>query len=128
MSIIGVVGRNSKKVKALNFSIHIILLLGSITMIYPFLMMVSASFKSSVDSKSFSIYPKYFFEEDMLLKKYTEARMNEESHIFIEQYKNNFIAFEYLSIPRDPNENKYSDWRQFLNETSNQHNVYDYYK
>jgi ABC-type glycerol-3-phosphate transport system permease component len=127
MPIIGKVGRRSKKVKFLNGTIHTVLLLGAITMIYPFMMMISASFKSPVDSKKFSVYPQYFFEEEMLFKKYIEARMNEESNIFTQQYKNNFLAFEYLTNPETPNKNKHSDWMQFLSENKEKHTVYDYY-
>jgi len=125
--IIGEVGRKSKKVKVLNISIHVVLLIGSITMIYPFMMMISASFKSTVDSKKFSVYPEFFFKEDMLFKKYVESRMNEESNIFIEQYKNKFAAFEYLSVPENIMDEKYQDWLSFIEETFNDHNIFDYF-
>jgi hypothetical protein len=57
MSIIGRVGRQSFKVRALNASLHIILLLGSVTMVYPFLLMISSSFKSAVDSTRLDLVP-----------------------------------------------------------------------
>jgi len=96
-------------------------------MIYPFMMMVSASFKSDVDSKHFSLYPEYFTSSEMLLKKYVEARMNEESNLFIEQYRNKYLAFEFLKKPSKPVKQKFDDWQQFLRESSADHTVFDYY-
>jgi len=104
-----------------------VLLIGAITMIYPFMMMVSASFKSDVDSKHFSLYPEYFTSSEMLLKKYVEARMNEESNLFIEQYRNKYLAFEFLEKPSNPVKQKFDDWQQFLQERSAEHTVFDYY-
>ena len=127
MPIIGKVGRKSFKVRTLNSTIHVVLLIGAITMIYPFMMMVSASFKSDVDSKHFSLYPEYFTSSEMLLKKYVEARMNEESNLFIEQYRNKYLAFEFLEKPSNPIKQKYYDWQQFLQENSADHTVFDYY-
>ena len=127
MPIIGKVGRKSFKMRVLNSTIHLVLLIGAITMIYPFMMMVSASFKSDVDSKHFSLYPEYFTSSEMLLKKYVEARMNEESNLFIEQYRNKYLAFEFLEKPSNPVKQKFDDWQQFLQERSAEHTVFDYY-
>ncbi len=96
-------------------------------MIYPFMIMVSSSFKSHVDSKKFSIYPEFFFKEEMLFKKYVEARYNEESGLFLEQYKNRFLSFEFLEIPSTSNETKFADWQQFQKEFSQKYTVYDFY-
>ena len=49
MAIIGKVEKKSLKVRVLNISIHVLLLLGAVTMVYPLLLMVSGSFKSDVD-------------------------------------------------------------------------------
>ena len=127
MSIIGKVGRKSIKIRSLNISIHTLLLIGAITMIYPFMIMVSSSFKSHVDSKKFSVYPEFFFNEEMLFKKYAEARCNEESGLFIEQYKNRFLSFEFLEIPSKTNSRKFADWQEFQEEFSQKYSVYDFY-
>lgn len=126
MPIIGKVGRKTFKVRALNTTIHIVLLLGALTMIYPFLIMVSSSFKSNVDAKTFSLYPRFFLDEDMLFRKYVEARMNEESAIFQQQYKSRFFSVEFLSLPSSPSRIQYEDWQQFLKETANSHTLFDF--
>ncbi|MBN2788933.1 MAG: ABC transporter permease subunit [Candidatus Delongbacteria bacterium] len=126
MPIIGKVGNRSFKVKFLNTSIHTILLIGSITMIYPFLIMLSASFKSNVDSKYFDIIPKYFHDDQMLYKKYTESRFNEEVLQFTAQYKNKYFSFDYLQFPENENSTLNNDWKEFLKENEQNYDEFDY--
>ena len=68
MAIIGKVGKNSLKVKILNRSIHFILIVGALTMIYPFLLMISFSFKSNVDSTSLKLIPAFIYDDEVLYK------------------------------------------------------------
>ena len=76
MAIIGKVERKSWKVRLLNISIHIILLLGAVTMIYPLLIMISGSIKSNVDFFSFSLFPEYIYDQSLLFKKYLHTKFN----------------------------------------------------
>ncbi|MDP8269131.1 MAG: ABC transporter permease subunit [Candidatus Tenebribacter davisii] len=127
MSIIGKVGKRSVKLMTLNISIHLILLIGTLTMIYPFMIMVSSSFKSNVDAKKFSVVPQYFFDDEMLYRKYIEARMNEESNVLIQQYKNRYQGFEFLEYPQKVSNNMFEDWQEFLSENKQEHTAFDYY-
>ena len=61
MPIIGNVEKKNIKVKILGLAIHLILILGGITMIYPLLIMISGSLKSDVDFNDFSIAPEYVY-------------------------------------------------------------------
>lgn len=114
MSIIGKVGRKSLKVRLLNMNIHIVLLIGAVTMIYPFLMMMSASFKSRVDSRGMDIVPQYFYNDEVLYKKFIESRYNEQAFDFTSQYKNEFVTVEFLKFPDIPNEAMNTDWNEFI--------------
>ncbi len=127
MPIIGKVGRRSAKLLSLNISIHLILLIGTITMIYPFMVMVSSSFKSNVDAKKFSVVPQYFFNDEMLYRKFIESRMNEESNLLIQQYKNRFQGFEFLKFPEIASKKMFDDWQKFLEENIDEHTGFDYY-
>ena len=49
MPIISVVGRKQKKVRAFIALLYVLLTLGAITMVYPFVLMISTSFTSPVD-------------------------------------------------------------------------------
>ena len=127
MPIIGKVGRKSLKLRSLNISIHLLLLIGALTMIYPFMVMVSSSFKSNVDAKKFSVVPQYFFDDEMLYRKFIESRMNEESNLLIQQYKNRSQGFEFLKFPQNYSSNIFSDWQEFLLENKDEHTAFDYY-
>ncbi|MCF7920705.1 MAG: beta-galactosidase [Candidatus Cloacimonetes bacterium] len=127
MPIIGKVGRKTFKIKALNTFIHLVLLLGAMTMIYPFMIMISASFKSNVDSQSFSVYPQFFIDEKMLYRKYIEGRHNELGDRLVEQYGNRYLSFTLLQPPSAGRKIYSDDWQQFLKEQGKEHNIFDYY-
>ena len=126
MPIIGKVGRRQFRVRALNAVIHIALFVGGITMIYPFLIMVSGSFKSRVDSKVFSTYPKYFTNEEMLFRKYVETRYNEASGTLWQQYHDRYMDFEFVKEPSRPVKRRYDDFRTFLEQTKASHSDFDF--
>jgi ABC-type glycerol-3-phosphate transport system permease component len=126
MPIIGKVGRRSFKVRVLNSGIHFILIIGGITMIYPFLIMMSASFKSRVDSKYLDIIPKYFHDDQMLYKKYIESRFNEEAAVFTSQYKSRYFSVDYLNFPEAPNEQFNRDWNEFISQKADSYDEFDY--
>ena len=127
MSIIGRVGRQSFKVRALNASLHIILLLGSVTMVYPFLLMISSSFKSAVDSTRLDLVPRYVYRDGALYQKYLESRYNEESSRLMDNYPGGWIAFSEVELPSDANPTVYEDWKRFLRERGGDYGVSFYY-
>ncbi len=51
MAIISTIGRRSTRVRALIIAIYAVLMVGAVTMIYPFLIMLAGSTKSGVDVK-----------------------------------------------------------------------------
>lgn len=116
MAIIGKVGRNSKRVKLLNYSIHTVLLIGALTMIYPFLLMVSFSFKSNVDSTSLKLVPAFIYNDEALYMKYLESRYNEESSRLMDNYPGSWISFSEVTTPAQPNERLYQEWSEFIAE------------
>ena len=126
MGIIGKVGKRSFKVRALNTSIHFVLFIGGITMIYPFLIMMSASFKSRVDSNRLDLIPKYFYTEEVLFRKYVEARFNEEATVFSSQYKQKYYAVDYLEMPENISEEFISDWNGFIKENEHKYDEFDF--
>ena len=126
MPIIGNVGRKSFKVRALNITIHVVLIFGAFTMLYPFAIMVSGSFKSKVDSKVFSLYPTYFVDSNMLFRKYIEARNNENTRTLKTNYKNKFDAYDYVTPPVRPVRKRMDDWVRFCDKTKDDYTCFDY--
>ena len=74
MPIISNIGRRSTRIRIVFGLMFTVLTIGSVTMIYPFLMMLSGSFKSEADSEGLSVIPAYWFDDDILYQKYVESR------------------------------------------------------
>jgi multiple sugar transport system permease protein len=125
MSIIGKVGRRSTKVRALNLSIHLVLLLGAITMVYPFLLMISASLRSNVDSGRLSLLPQYLHNDEELFQKYLESRYNEESSRLADNHAGRWLSFAEARLPQKLHPPLLKDWQEFL--AARPQSVYDYY-
>jgi ABC-type glycerol-3-phosphate transport system permease component len=127
MSIIGKVGRRSRKLILLNSCLHIVLVLGAITMIYPFLLMISSSFKSAVDNTRLSLIPQYFHDDQALYQKYLESRYNEESSRLMDNYPGSWISFAEVQLPPDPSPVIGQHWQDFLKEHPESYSLYSYY-
>ena len=127
MSIIGKVGRKSPKVIALSAIIHLVLVIGAVTMIYPFLLMISSSFKSAVDNTRLTLIPEYFHKDEALFQKYIEARYNEESGRMTENYAGRWLSFSEVSIPASYQPALYEDWKDFIGKNRDHYGVYDFY-
>ncbi len=125
MSIIGKVARRDPKTRILNLSIHLILILGSLTMLYPFLLMLSSSIKSAVDSTRMELIPAYLYSDEALYQKYLESRYNEESSRLMDNYPGSWISFAEVSLPQDANAAIYQDWQEFIQTA--EYGVYHYY-
>jgi hypothetical protein len=70
MSIISNGGRRSWKIRLIFVCMYTILLLGSVTMVYPFMLTLSSSVTDKFDFDDFVILPKYVCSNDALMKKY----------------------------------------------------------
>jgi len=77
MAIISKVGRNTLKTRMLIFSIYAALTIGAVTMVYPFLLMMAGSTKTSVDTPEAKIIPPYLVDDNALYRKHAEGLFNE---------------------------------------------------
>ena len=92
--------------------LYTLLVVGSLSMVYPFLLMTSGSFKSRVDVQDLDIVPRFVYDESMLFRKYAEAKYSER----ILEYRDatgddarNFRAIELA----DSNATVVDDWTDF---------------
>jgi len=74
MPIITQIGRKAWRLRLLIWSIYAVLTVGSITMVYPFFMMLSLSVTSYADFKENRLVPRYFYSEDALFRKYANVK------------------------------------------------------
>lgn len=126
MPIIGNVGRRSIGVKILNVCIHLLLIAGGITMVYPFLIMLSGSVKSYLDFKHFDIIPKYIFDETVLFQKHMSTKYNSKLLTANDCLNEQLTSFEGLKPPKNFSEDRVKDWEAFLDSQVETMNHYYY--
>jgi ABC-type glycerol-3-phosphate transport system permease component len=76
MPIISRIGARSWKTRLVYGTIYALLIVGSVTMIYPFLLMLSGSTKSEADSVYITPYPRFWFDDRVVFQKYVESKYN----------------------------------------------------
>ncbi|MCD4823179.1 MAG: ABC transporter permease subunit [Phycisphaerae bacterium] len=117
MPIISTIGRKSLKVRLLIAGIFILLIAGALTMLYPFLLMVSGSGKSAMDTPDMELIPRYLEDDNVLWAKYTEGLFNEKLGMLQQVYQNDTISFRKVTPPARPNAKLAEAWGQFITKT-----------
>jgi len=74
MPIISRIGARSTKVRLIYSLIFLVLITGSLSMLYPFALMLSGSVKSDTDFFWVTPYPRYLVDDDILYMKYIESK------------------------------------------------------
>jgi ABC-type glycerol-3-phosphate transport system permease component len=74
MPIISTVGRRSLSLQMVIAALYLILIAGSVTIVYPFLLMLSTSVTSAVDVDEYRIIPAYLHDDDAVAAKYIEEK------------------------------------------------------
>jgi len=64
MPLIDTVGRKSLKTFLIFTALYLFLVLGGITMVYPFLLMLAGSTTNEVDYMEYRVIPKYFYDDE----------------------------------------------------------------
>ena len=76
MPIISKIGARSWKVRLIYGTLYAILIAGALSMIYPFALMLSGSFKSDTDFIYVYPYPRFWTDDTLLFQKYCESKYN----------------------------------------------------
>jgi multiple sugar transport system permease protein len=118
MPIISTIGRKSLKVRLLMAGIFLLLITGAVTMVYPFLLMVSGSGKSAMDTPDMELIPKFLTSDDVLWAKYTEGLFNEKLSMFQQVYQSDTVSFRMVTPPAEPNAKLAESWGEFIKQTS----------
>lgn len=112
--IIGQVEKRSWKVKVLNIAIHLILILGSATMVYPLLLMISGSLKSNVDFSNFTLVPQYLHDDAELLRKYLYTKYNSRIAEIFQNLKDPHGTISNLEPPQKISAQRVKDFEEFV--------------
>ncbi len=117
MGIISTIGRRSRTVRTLIFSMYLVLILGAITMVYPFGLMVAGATKSSTDRTEMELIPGFLKDDTSLYRKSVEGFFNEKTEGMITSYDIMQADFKKLELPDNAKINYHfeSAWRDFVN-------------
>ena len=113
MPILSTVGRKQRKMRLLIAGLYIVLTLGAVTMVYPFLLMISVSFTSPVDQHEFRLIPRYWYDDNVLFRKYEEAKYDEGINYFDTFLARDDAQFEDVKPPTEVNRAAVRDWQAF---------------
>ena len=95
------------------FVLYASLALGSLSMVYPFLLMASGSFKSRVDVQDLDLVPRYIHDDTMLFRKYVEAKYSERIVEYRSATGDDARNFRAITLP-DANSALVADWAEFV--------------
>jgi len=112
MPVISRIGRKTLPVRLLVGSLYALLLAGALTMLYPFAVMVSGSFKTNVDQYDFDLVPAFFFDDKVLFQKHMECKYNNQVTAF--NISNRQRVYEFRMIdPPAIHPRRVADWKEF---------------
>ncbi|MGI4791436.1 MAG: carbohydrate ABC transporter permease [Janthinobacterium lividum] len=113
MALIPVVGRKTLKMRVLVGGLYLILTLGAIAMLYPFLVMLGASTESQYEKSSPEIIPRYLHSESALLGKYAEDKYKGDMDLTNASYGTNYVTLQDIQPPAKYDPHAVSDWNAF---------------
>ena len=95
------VGRKSWSTRILIIGLYVVLTVGAMTMIYPFLVMLSTSVKSGVDVNDYTVVPTYLYDESILFAKHAEDRYAGDMDVTNGYYRTDFAKTEDVAPPQE---------------------------
>jgi len=116
MPIISKIDRKTPKTRLLIDAIYLVLIVGSITMLYPFALMLAGSTKSAVDLPNNVVIPKFLVSEQALYQKHIEGLFNESLEQMLMAYDSPATSFMTLEMPAEAYPKLVAEWRSFLEE------------
>ena len=114
MPIISRIGQRSPRVRFLVLGIYVVLTLGSISTVYPLLIMLAGSTKSGVDVSDFAAIPAFLYDDVALYRKHLEGLFNESLDSLNTAYDSDVASFAVLAPPTAPNARLAAAWRDFV--------------
>jgi len=110
------IGRKAFHARVLLTGMYLLLTLGGVTMVAPFMMWLSASMTSEVDSKEMQIIPAYWRRQDMLLRKYCELQANFDYATYQLIARDEKATFLEMTPPAEASPREAAEFRQYLAE------------
>ena len=113
MALIPAVGRKTPKMRLLVAGLYLVLSLGAVAMVYPFLVMLGASAESQYEKSSPEIVPRYLFSDTALLGKYAEDKYRGDMDAINGAYGTHFAALQDIKPPASADPAAVREWNTF---------------
>lgn len=115
MPIIPHIGRKRPKIRALIVVMYGLLIAGAITMVFPFLLMLSGSVKGDADINLMEPIPQFLYSEKMQFARFQEARY-QSFDMLSSAYHKRLLLWDQASLPKKKDAKSLGVFRQFLKE------------
>lgn len=79
MSLVGKVGRRRPRAILAMTIVYIVLAIGALTTLYPFMLMVSSGFKGPTDQDDNALVPKFWYDREQLYDKYVNDKYKQDA-------------------------------------------------
>ena len=100
MPMISTIGRRSPGIRLLILTIYVVLIAGSLTMVYPFALMIAGSSKSAYDEVDRSLVPPFLTDDTELYRKHLQGLFNESLEVAQMVYHMEAQSFAAIETPR----------------------------
>lgn len=100
MALIPQCGRRSLKLRLVIFGLYIVLSIGTVSMVYPFLLMLGTSVTSGADSTRYRIIPRYIYDDEAVFPKYAEDRYAGDLEQINALYGTSFTSLADVTPPK----------------------------
>ena len=116
MGLIPKTGRKAWKVRFLHGAIFVLLTLGALTMVVPFLLMLSGATRTGVDQHGFQLIPEFVRDDAALFRKHIEALYNESPAALRAAWGIDDADFSTLAYPAVSDPEAARAWHAFAQE------------
>ena len=113
MPIILKVERSSVKSILLYTILYLFLTIGALTMVYPFVLMVTGSFSSNIDKNEFRLMPSFLIDTESLYRKHIESKYNENLQEYLTINQSEVLNFSSITSPPVYENSLIIDWIKF---------------
>lgn len=93
------------------------LLVGAVTMVYPFAVMVSGALRSEMDEADLDLVPAFLADRDALYRKFLETKYNNDVALLNGAHRALNFSFRDAAVPGRIVQRRIDDLRAFLDET-----------
>ncbi len=119
MSFFSPITERSPGVKGFFLAVYVLLILGAVTMIVPFLVMVTGSMSGTFDGGGFSLYPKLLVSKVHLWRRYLESKYQGNPELIQIAWGDPSATFRTVPLPTAAPESPLVPlWRRFLEEVN----------